>query len=345
MTTMSASPTSPSQTRRGGVITGWGGYLPEGLVTNAQLVENMDTTDEWIVERTGIKERRWGNENTATLGVKAAQKAIAMAGLQPGDIDLMIFATCSPEFILPGSSAIAQHELGLTCGAFDLGAACSGFTYSLVVAHGMLQMGMDKILIIGSEQLSRIIDKTDRGTAILFGDGAGAVVLQATDGPGELLGFDLGVDGSAVHILFTEHRDEITRMDGKEVFRRAVHAIVDSAGKALNHANMTIDEIDWVVPHQANRRIIEAAMRRLAWPMDRTSTTVEFTGNTSAASIPLALIHELDEGNIAPGDNVLMCGFGAGMTWASSVVRWGGVERPGGHGAAWHANATEKVEG
>jgi 3-oxoacyl-[acyl-carrier-protein] synthase III len=323
---------------RGGVITGWGGYLPDGVVTNADLVERMETTDEWIVDRTGIKERRWGDEPTATLGVKAARKALAMAGCGPEDIDLMIFATCSPEYILPGSSAIAQHELGLTCGAFDLGAACSGFTYSLVTAHGMLQMGMNRILVIGSEQLSRIIDKNDRGTAILFGDGAGAVVVEATEGEGELLGFDLGVDGSAVHTLYTEHRDEITRMDGKEVFRRAVHAIVDSATKALERSKMTVDDIDWIVPHQANRRIIEAAMKRLGWPMDRTSTTVEFAGNTSAASIPLALIHELDHGRIVPGDNVLLCGFGAGMTWASSVIRWGGVTRDGGHGAAWHAS-------
>ena len=323
---------------RGGVITGWGGYLPDGVVTNADLAQRMETTDEWIVERTGIKERRWGNEPTAILGVKAAQKALAMAGCGPTDIDLMIFATCSPEYLLPGSSAIAQHELGLTCGAFDLNAACSGFTYSLVAAHGMLQMGMNRVLIIGSEQLSRIIDKDDRGTAILFGDGAGAVVLEASEGEGELLGYDLGVDGSAVHTLYTEHHDEITRMDGKEVFRRAVHAIVDSANKALDRAKMTIDDLDWVIPHQANRRIIEAAMRRLDWPMDRTSTTVEFVGNTSAASIPLALIHELDHGNIQLGDHVLMSGFGAGMTWASSVVRWGGVVREGGHGPAWHAS-------
>ncbi len=324
-----------SVAHRGGVITGWGGYVPPNIVTNADLVKTMDTTDEWIVERTGIKERRWGDEGPAALGVKAARQALDMAGCGPTDIDLMVFATCSPEYILPGSSAIVQHELGLTCGAFDLGAACSGFTYSLVTAHAMLNMGMNRILVIGSEQLSRIIDKTDRGTAILFGDGAGAVVVEATEGAGELLSYDLGVDGSAVSALYTPH-DDFTKMDGKEVFRRAVHAIVDSAANSLQRAKLTIDDIDWFIPHQANRRIIEAAVKRLGYTMDRTSTTVDMVGNTSAASIPLALVHELEHGNIKPGDYVLMSGFGAGMTWASSIVRWGGVEREGGHGPAWH---------
>jgi 3-oxoacyl-[acyl-carrier-protein] synthase III len=320
---------------RGGVITGWGGYLPDGVVTNHDLAKLMDTNDEWVRERTGIVERRWSDMGPAALGVEAAKVALDMAGCGPDDIDLLIFATCSPEYMLPGSSAIVQHALGLKCGAFDLGAACSGFTYSLVAAHGLLNMGMNRILVIGSEQLSRIIDKTDRGTAILFGDGAGAVVLEACEGEGELLGYDLGVDGSAVGILYTEH-DQITKMDGKEVFRRAVRAMVDSANIAMQRAKLTIDDIDWVVPHQANRRIIEAAVSRLGWPVERTSMTVETNGNTSAASIPLALVHELELGNIKPGDNVLMCGFGAGMTWASAVVRWGGVVREGGHGAAAH---------
>ena len=321
---------------KGGVITGWGTALPDGIVTNHDLEKTMDTNHDWIVERTGIHERRWSDRGPGDLGAEAARKAMDMAGLGPDDIDLLILATCSPEYILPGSSAITQELLGLKCGAFDLGAACSGFMYSLVTAHGFLNMGMNRILVIGSEQLSRIIDKTDRGTAILFGDGAGAVVLEASEGEGELLGFDLGVDGSAVKILYTPH-DGWTTMDGREVFRRAVRAMVDSANLSLQRAKMTMDDIDWVIPHQANRRIIEAAVNRLHWPMARTSTTVETNGNTSAASIPLALADELDHGNIKPGDNVLMCGFGAGMTWASAVLRWGGVLRPDGHGAAYHA--------
>jgi 3-oxoacyl-[acyl-carrier-protein] synthase III len=321
---------------RGGRIIGWGTALPETVVTNHDLAQTMDTNDEWIVERTGIRTRYWGDRGPASLGAEAARNALAMANLQPSDIDLLVFATCSPEYVLPGSSAMVQNELGLNCGAFDLGAACSGFMYSMVAAHSFLNMGMNRILVIGSEQLSRIIDKTDRGTAILFGDGAGAAIVEGCEGEGELLGFDLGVDGSAVSILYCEH-DEITKMDGKEVFRRAVRAMVDSANLSLERAKLTMADIDWVIPHQANRRIIDAAVQRLNWPLERTSTTVEWVGNTSAASIPLAMADDLAKGNIRPGDNVLMCGFGAGMTWASAVLRWGGVERAEGHGAAFHA--------
>jgi 3-oxoacyl-[acyl-carrier-protein] synthase III len=301
---------------RGGRITGWGTALPPQVVTNHDLEKTMDTNDEWIIERTGIRTRYWGDLGPAALGIEAGRQAIAMAGLQPGDIDLLIFATCSPEYILPGSSAIVQDGLGLTCGAFDLGAACSGFMYSVVTAHGFLNMGMNRILVIGSEQLSRIIDKTDRGTAILFGDGAGAAVIESCEGEGDLLGFDLGVDGSAVNILYTEHHD-FTKTDGKEVFRRAVRAMVDSANRSLERAKLTMDDIDWVIPHQANLRITDAAVRRLNWPIDRTSTTVEWVGNTSAASIPLAMADELRKGTIQPG--------------------WGGEFRPNGHGAKWHA--------
>ncbi len=323
-------------TSRGGRIIGWGTALPSQVVTNHDLEKMMDTSDAWIVERTGIRERRWGDDGPAVLAAEAGRQALKKANLQPGDIDLLVLATCSPEFILPGTSALVQHELGLTCGAFDLGAACSGFMYSMVAAHGFLNMGMNRILVIGSEQLSRIIDKTDRNTAILFADGAGAAVIEACEGEGEMLGFDLGVDGSAANFLFTPH-DGWTQMDGKEIFRRAVRAMVDSANLSLQRAKMTMDDIDWVIPHQANRRIIDAAVSRLDWPIERTSTTVETVGNTSAASIPLAMADELTKGNIQPGDQILMCGFGAGMTWASAVIRWGGVTRDGGHGAAYHA--------
>ena len=327
---------TPLDSMRGGIITGWGTALPAQKVTNDDLRAYMDTSDEWIVERTGIRTRYWGDEGPAALGTRAARAALEMANCRAEDIDLLILATCSPEYILPGSSAIVQNELGLKCGAFDLGTACSGFTYSLVTAHGFLNLGMNRILVIGAEQLSRIIDKNDRGTGILFGDGAGAVVIEACAGEGQLLGFDLGVDGTGVGLLYGEHDQKVV-MDGKEIFRRAVRAMVDSSHLALERAKMTIDDIDWVIPHQANRRIIDAAVQRLNWPIERTSTTVESVGNTSAASIPLALAEELDNGRIRPGDNVLMCGFGAGMTWASAVVRWGGVVREGGHGAAFHA--------
>jgi 3-oxoacyl-[acyl-carrier-protein] synthase III len=316
---------------RGGIITGVGTAVPDTVVTNADLTKLMDTNDEWIVERTGIKERRWGDRGPSSLATEACQKAMDAANVTAADIDLLILATCSPEFTLPGSSAQVQHDLGLTCGAFDLGAACSGFMYSTVTAHGMLGMGMNRILVVGSEQLSRIIDKTDRGTAILFGDGAGAAVIEACEGEGQLLSFDLGVDGSAVKALYTVP-GQWTQMDGKEIYRKAIRAVVETATLSLERAKMTIDDIDWVIPHQANRRIIEGAMARLNWPMERTSTSLEWFGNTSAASIPLALDHELKQGNIVPGDHVLMTGFGAGMTWASAVLRWGGVVREGNHG-------------
>jgi 3-oxoacyl-[acyl-carrier-protein] synthase III len=321
---------------RGGVITGVGTYLPEGLVTNDDLSKLMDTNDEWIVERTGIKTRYWSDMTTAQLATEACRQAMERADLGPKDIDLLILATCSPDFILPGSSALVQESLGLQCGAFDLGAACSGYVYSMVAAHGFLQMGMNRVMVVGSEQLSKIIDHHDRGTAILFGDGAGATIIEATAGEGSLLGWDLGVDGSAANALYKTYH-EFTQMDGKEVFRRAVRAMVDSAEKALERAKMTMDDIDWVIPHQANIRIIQAACDRLKWPMERTSTNVRDVGNTSGASIPLALDRDLSAGNIKPGDHVLMCGFGAGMTWASAVLRWGGVVRDGAHGAAAYA--------
>jgi 3-oxoacyl-[acyl-carrier-protein] synthase III len=321
---------------RGGIISGVGTYLPDGLVTNDDLTKLMDTSADWIVERTGIKTRYWSDEPTSKLATEAGRKALEAANVAPSEIDLLVVATCSPDYILPGSSSIVQDALGLQCGAFDLGAACSGFVYSLVAAHGFLQMGMNKILVIGAEQLSKIVDHHDRGTAILFGDGAGAAVIEAVEGEGSLLGWDLGVDGSAAKILYTEYRD-FTKMDGKEVFRRAVRAMVDSAERALERSKMTMADIDWVIPHQANIRIIQAACERLHWPLERTSTNVADVGNTSGASIPLALAKELSLGNIKPGDNVLMCGFGAGMTWASAVLRWGGVERSGPHGAAAYA--------
>ncbi len=336
---------TPNPGSQAGVITGWGSALPPNVVTNNDLKMYMDTTDEWILDRTGIRERRWVSspeETVATLATEACQKALASAELKAKDIDLLILATCSPDQVLPGTSANVQELLGLECGAFDLGAACSGFVYSLVAAHGFLQMGMSRILVVGSEVLSRIIDPSDRGTGIIFGDGASAVVVEATTGPGHLLGWDLGVDGTARHSLYKNHH-EFTFMDGKEVFRKAARAMVGSAQLALDRAGLTIDEIDWVVPHQANTRIITAANERLRFPMSRTSTSLERVGNTSGASIPHALGESLDAGDIVPGDHVLLCGFGAGMTWASAVLRWGGAERSGLHGRAAHPQQWSSV--
>jgi 3-oxoacyl-[acyl-carrier-protein] synthase III len=307
---------------RGGVITGWGTALPDKVVTNNDLTEQMDTTDQWIRERTGIAERHVGG-STASLSVESGRQAMQRAGVDPASIDLLVLATTTPDQTVPATSATVQHELGLRCGAFDINAACSGFTYALVVAHGLLAAGAQRALVIGTDTLSRITDWTDRGTAILFADGSGAVVLDGVDGPGQLLGWDIDADGSLVPLLYCDIGGNIF-MDGKEVFRKAVRIMVDSAEKSMKHAGVTADDIKLIVPHQANIRIIEAACHRLGVPLERAASTIHYTGNTSSASIPIALGDALDNGRVSDGDLVLLVGFGAGMTAASAVLRWGG---------------------
>jgi len=307
----------------GAVITGWGTALPPKILTNDDLAGMMDTSDEWIQERTGIKERRVGG-TTAGLSVEAGRKALEMSGVDPARIDGLILATTTPDRTVPATAPTVQNELGLRCGSFDVNAACSGFMYGLVVAHGLITMGAEKILVIGTDTLARITDWEDRNTAILFADGSGAVVLERSEGKGQLLGWDLDADGSAERFLYAEVGGYL-HMDGREVFRRAVRIMVDSGEKAMAHAGVTADDISLVVPHQANIRIIEAACQRLGIPMDRTATVLQHTGNTSSASIPLALVDALDNGRVQEGDLLLLVGFGAGMTAASAVLRWGGV--------------------
>jgi 3-oxoacyl-[acyl-carrier-protein] synthase-3 len=304
------------------VIRGWGAALPDKVVTNADLAQTMDTTDEWIRERTGIAERRVGG-STASLSVESGRQAIERAGVDLASIDALVLATTTPDQTVPGTSATVQHQLGLRCGAFDVNAACAGFTYGLIVAHGLLAIGAQRALVIGTDTLSRITDWTDRGTAILFADGSGAVVLDAVEGPGELIGWDIDADGSLVKLLDCDIGGNL-RMDGKEVFRKAVRIMVDSAEKSMKHAGVTADDIKLVVPHQANIRIIDVACNRLGIPVERAASTIHRTGNTSSASIPIALADALDNGRIANGDLVLLVGFGAGMTAASAVLRWGG---------------------
>jgi 3-oxoacyl-[acyl-carrier-protein] synthase-3 len=308
---------------RGGVITGWGAALPDKVVTNEDLAVTMDTSDEWIQERTGIRERRVGG-STASLSIEAGRRALEVSGVDPSSIDVLVLATTTPDQTVPATSASVQDGLGLRCGAFDVNAACSGFTYALVVAHGLIGAGAQRILVIGTDTLSRITDWNDRGTAILFADGSGAVVLDAVDGPGQLLGWDIDADGSLAPLLYADVSDYI-HMDGKEVFRRAVRIMVDSAEKSMKHAGVTADDLALVVPHQANLRIIEAACKRLGVPMERAATVVDRTGNTSSASIPLALVDAIEHGRVNDGDLVLLVGFGAGMTAASAVLRWGGA--------------------
>lgn len=306
---------------RGGRITGWGTALPPKVLTNHDLEGMFQTDHDWIVERTGIHQRHVGGTTTG-LSVEAGRKALDMSGIDPASIDALILATTTPDRTVPASAPGVANELGLRCGAFDVNAACSGYMYGLVMAHGLIAMGANKVLCIGTDSLSRITDWTDRNTAILFADGSGATVLEATEGPGQLLGWDLDADGAAERFLYSEVGGYI-QMEGKEVFRRAVRIMVDSATKSMNHAGVTAADIKMVVPHQANIRIIEAACNRLGFPMDRTAVVLKNTGNTSSASIPLALCDALDSNRVDDGDLVLLVGFGAGMTAASAVLRWG----------------------
>jgi 3-oxoacyl-[acyl-carrier-protein] synthase-3 len=322
-------------------ISGWGHALPDHVLTNAHLEQLVDTSDQWIVERTGIRERRIAStgETTATLAIEAGAAAIKSAGLTPDAIDLMIVATASPETPIPHTGAFVGDGLGVQCGSFDLNAGCAGFVYELVVGSALLTAGnLDHVLLIGAETLSRVTDPTDRSTCVIFGDGAAAIVLSSSsdDGPG-LLAWDLGCDGSAAGLLeipaggsrlptsaeTVANREHYLHMNGQEVFRRAVRIVVESASKALTNAGVGVDDVTWFAPHQANVRIIEAAGNRLGIPAERTLVNIDRYGNTSAASIPLVLAEAADDGRLRPGDLVLLSGFGAGLTWGSALLRWG----------------------
>jgi 3-oxoacyl-[acyl-carrier-protein] synthase-3 len=304
------------------VITGYGISVPDKVVTNDDLSLTLDTNDAWIQERTGIRERRIGG-TTSGLAIEAGLAALEKAGRRPDEIDGVILATTTPDQIVPGTSATVQDGIGITGGAFDVNAACSGFVYALTVAHGMLAIGAERLLVIGSETLSKITDWDERSVSILVGDGAGAVVLEAVDGPGQLLSYKLGADGSLRHLLKCDHGGYLY-MNGKEIFRKAVSVVVESSQQAIAEAGLTPDQIDLVVPHQANLRIISAACQRLEIPEAKAVVVIDRYGNTSSASIPLALADALDTGRLQPGNHVLLTGFGGGMTWASAVLKWGG---------------------
>jgi len=296
--------------------------VPDKILTNDDLSARLDTSDEWIAERTGIRERRIGG-TTSGLAIEAGRQALERAGLEPADIDIVVLATTTPDATVPATSATVQAELGIPGGAFDVNAACSGFVYGLVTAAGLIATGSGRVLLIGSDTLSRITDWDDRKMAVLVGDGAGAVVLEPVDGPGDLLSWNLGADGTLRHLLRCDHGGYLT-MDGKEVFRRAVRVVVDSAVKALDDAGLSAADVDLLVPHQANLRIIQAACQRLGIPEERTAVVIDRYGNTSSASVPLALDDVVTGGRVRRGDHLLLTGFGGGMTWASAVLRWGG---------------------
>jgi 3-oxoacyl-[acyl-carrier-protein] synthase III len=322
-------------------VAGWGVAVPDGRLTNADLEQRVDTSDQWIVERTGIRERRiaGAEDSTATLAIAAGAAAIKQAGITPLDIELLIVATATPEQPIPHTGAFVGEGLGLRCGSFDLAAGCAGFVYELVTGASLLASGgLGHVLVVGAETLSRIIDPDDRATVILFGDAAAALVLEASpdDGPG-LLSFDLGCDGSLAGLLEVSAGGsrrptteatlaeglQYLKMQGPEVFRRAVRVVIESANTALARAKVASSQIDWFIPHQANARIIDAAASRLGIPAERTIVNIERYGNTSAASIPLALSEAADAGQFEDGQLILVSGFGAGMTWGSAVLRWG----------------------
>jgi 3-oxoacyl-[acyl-carrier-protein] synthase-3 len=319
------------------VVLGCGSYLPQRILTNDELARKVDTSDEWIIQRTGIRERRIAapGEVTSDMGLKAAQAALADAGMDSQAIDLIVLATATPDNTFPSSAVSIQAGLGIAHGAaFDLQAVCSGFVYGLSVADGLLRAGSFKrALVIGSETYSRILDWTDRTTCVLFGDGAGAVVLEAQAQPGSrddrgILTTHLRSDGRYKSKLYVDGGPASTgtvghlRMEGREVFRHAVAMINDVIVDAFNATGYTADDIDWFVPHQANKRIIDGSAHKLGIAPEKVVTTVDKHGNTSAASIPLALTVAVGDGRIKPGDLVLLEAMGGGFTWASALVRW-----------------------
>ena len=303
-------------------VTGWGIAAPEQVVTNHDLEQVLDTSDEWIRTRSGIAERRWvsADETTTSLAAHAVTDALKVAGATPGEVGLLVLATCTPDQVMPHSGAAVCEAVGMSCGSFDVNGACAGFVDALVAAAGLVATAPGPVVVAGSERMSAIVDRHDRSTAVLFGDGAGALVLAPGDGA--LLAWDAGTDGSLKELLEIPTGEPWVRMEGGEVFRRAVRIICDSALATLGRAGLEPADVDLFVPHQANARIIEAARLRLDLPAERVALNVDRWGNTSAASIAIAVAEAAASGRISPGDHVLVSGFGAGMTWASALLRW-----------------------
>jgi 3-oxoacyl-[acyl-carrier-protein] synthase-3 len=327
---------------RNAEITGWGKCVPPSVLFNSDLEELTDTSDDWITTRTGIKERRIAHVDVSDMAVVASQHALAAANLEPTDIDLIVLATCTADTVIPSAASHVQAKLGATNAAvFDLNAACSGWIYALNVATQMVKGGgHNKVLVIGAEKLSHLIDFTDRATAVLFGDGAGAVVLEATDEPVGLQAVEIGTDGSVAGILCVpgvgtagnryqgDPTEYAIHMDGPEVFRRAVTAMGEASARVVEEAGLSVEDVDLLIPHQANVRIIDATARKLKLAPEQVFVNIASYGNTSAATIPIALTEALEEGRVSPGANIVFAAFGAGLTWAASVVRWGQRTEP-----------------
>ncbi len=314
-------------------ITGLGVHVPERVLTNDDLSRLVDTNDEWILERTGISERRIAADEEALTDIclPAARRALEMARVEPSSIDLIIVATVTPDMAFPSSSALMADALGMPdAAAYDLSAGCTGFVYAIAQAHAMLASGLSKrALVVGGDVLSKILDWTDRSTLVLFGDGAGAVVMERVEAGG-FLGFELGADGGGGANLWLpgsgsrkfEDPDKYVKMNGREVFRFATRVMVSSAEAILGECDRTVEDVDVYVPHQANVRIIDHAARKLGFPQEKTIVNVNRYGNTSSGSIPLALADAADDGRLEPGKLVLLTGMGAGLTWGSALIEW-----------------------
>jgi 3-oxoacyl-[acyl-carrier-protein] synthase-3 len=322
---------------RRSVILGCGGYLPEKIVSNDELAQSVETSDEWIVRRTGIKRRHIAapNQNTSDLATSAARAALANAGLDASAIDAIVIATATPDNTFPATAAKVQANLGLMRGfAFDVQAVCSGFVYALAIADNFIRLGQaERALVIGAETFSRLLDWKDRGTCVLFGDGAGAVVLEAAKGKGDktdrgILSTHLHSDGRYYDLLYTDGGPGSTgttghvKMEGAEVFRHAVAKLSDVVDEALTANDLKPEEIDWLIPHQANQRIIDGTAKKLNLPTERVVTTIADHANTSAASIPLALAKAASDGRLKRGQIVLLDAMGGGFTWGAAIVRW-----------------------
>lgn len=329
-------------------ITGWGMAVPKKVLDNHAIAQMVETDDEWIVSRTGIRERRIAQEDetTASLATQAALRALETANLLPTSVDLIIVATSTPEHTFPSTASLVQDRIGAyRAGAFDLSAACSGFIFGLNTANQAIRSGeLHNILVIGAETLSKIVNWKDRDTCILFGDGAGAFVLQSSEIPGGILSGVTRSDGSGGDLLIvpaggsfmpasfdTVHNElHYIQMNGREVFRFATKVMANATQEALEAAKLSIEDVNLIIPHQANQRIIESAARKLHFPMDRVMVNVDTYGNTSTASIPIATCEAINSGRITPGDKVVFVGFGGGLTWGATVAQWSGpmVTRP-----------------
>ncbi|MDV2856388.1 ketoacyl-ACP synthase III [Oceanimonas sp. CAM02] len=318
-------------------ITGWGKCLPPAVLSNDDLSTFLDTSDDWIQSRTGIRARRIAHVNTSDMATVAAQQALAAAGLEPTQIDGIILATASPDTLVPSAASAVQRNLGIPAAAvFDLNAACTGFIYGLSVGSAMIRAGsMNRLLVIGAERLTHYLDWTRRDTAVLFGDGAGAVVLEASDTPCGLIADKLGCDAEARDILAVPdsgtgrarfaHVDGLfdVNFEGQEIFKRAVRGMGEAAAFVLDEAGVSPEHIDLMLPHQANIRIIETLAKKMAVPADKVMVNIADYGNTSAATVPIAMCEALEQGRIRPGALLLTAAFGAGLTWGAGVIRWG----------------------